>query len=352
MSKNSMGKFGGFVKLTYLWGDPTFSAMINVKLPSDEAQKQRQLPFFLAMEEWLATRPGDLFALWQVGPTVIYGRNQVVEAEVNLEFCRQNGIEFYRRKSGGGCVYADHQNIMLARVCDSRNVEETFAAHCDMVAHALQKMGIGARRSGRNDITVDGRKISGNAFVQLPDGRAIIHGTMLFGMNPDMMEGALTPSAEKLAAKGVASVRSHVTTISELRPDLSIHEFKSGLINHLTEGELTLTPNDIAEIEALAQPYYDPAWIYKGYHSARTRRRRIEGVGEFAVAVTVDETGHIARVDFTGDYMPVGDVESLLGKLQGVALTSDEISAAIDSIDVSTVIAGLKTNDFIKLIIP
>lgn len=326
--------------------------MIYTRLPDEESAQPRHLPFYLAMEEWLAARRGDRFVMWQVNPTVIFGRNQVIEAEVNLGFCRERGIEFYRRKSGGGCVYADRQNIMVARICDSDNVEESFATFCDMVAAALRALGIDAHRSGRNDITVGGRKISGNAFMLLPGNRAIIHGTLLYDVDPEAMEGALTPSAEKLAAKGVSSVRSHVTTVSEHRADLSIDALKQHLVQYLTDGTETLTPADVTEIERVAEPYFAPSWIFDGRKPGRTRRRRIEGAGEFAVSVTLDGDGLIAAVDLTGDFMPLGDVDALLDRLKGVRPEAEALSRALDGTSVPNVISGLSDNDFINLIIP
>lgn len=249
-------------------------------------------------------------------------------------------------------MYADRQNIMLTRVCDSDNVEETFAAFCELVAEALRAIGIDARRSGRNDITVGGRKISGNAFVLVPGGRAIIHGTLLYDVDTATMERALTPSAEKLAAKGVASVRGHVTTVREALPGLSIDALKEHLLTYLTDGEVTLTDADVAEIRQMAEPYYDPAWIFDGRKPGRTRRRRIEGVGEFAVAVTLDGDGLIDHIDFSGDFMPMGDVDFLLCLLKGSRATADDITRALGATDVSRFISGLTNHDFINLIIP
>ena len=178
------------------------------------------------MEEHLARNyGGEYFVMWQVLPTVIYGRNQDVRAEVNIPFCIDNNIQFYRRKSGGGCVYADRNNIMTALISSSTEVEATFAEYCRRVAATLRELGLDAEANGRNDIVIGSRKVSGNAFHHLP-GRSIVHGTMLYDTDPATMQKALTPSSEKLAAKGVSSVRSHITTIREHLPHLDIEEFK------------------------------------------------------------------------------------------------------------------------------
>ena len=110
--------------------------MTYVALPGD---KQYRLPFYLAMEEYVAREfpAQDYFFMWQVDPTVIFGRNQLVESEVDCEYCNSNGIQMYRRKSGGGCVYADMSNIMLSYITPSSNVNFTFNRYMLMVEHAL-----------------------------------------------------------------------------------------------------------------------------------------------------------------------------------------------------------------------
>ena len=143
-----------------------------------QKSKEYNLPFYLAMEEYVARElpAQDYFFMWQVEPTVIFGRNQLVDNEVDTDYCRANNIQFYRRKSGGGCVYADKSNIMLSYITPSTNVNFTFNRYMLMVEHALQKLGVDARTTGRNDILVDGKKVSGNAFYHLPQ-RSIVHGT-------------------------------------------------------------------------------------------------------------------------------------------------------------------------------
>ena len=164
--------------------------MIYIALPTSEA---RRLSFYLAMEEYTARHLNtgdDCFFMWQVKPSVIFGRNQLIEAEVNLDYCRQHGIEVYRRKSGGGCVYADMSNIMFSYITQDEQVNFTFNRYINLVALMLCKLGVDARASRRNDILIatgnnpdtgemDIRKVSGNAFYHIP-GHSIVHGTMLY----------------------------------------------------------------------------------------------------------------------------------------------------------------------------
>ena len=110
----------------------------------------RELPFYLAMEEYVARHVdvADAFFIWQVSPTVIFGRNQLIENEVNLDYCRSHNIATYRRKSGGGCVYADMGNLMLSYITKEENVNFTFNRYINMVALVLCRLGVEAKATG------------------------------------------------------------------------------------------------------------------------------------------------------------------------------------------------------------
>ena len=187
--------------------------MVYVDIP----EESRLLSFYLSMEEYVArTKPAEseYFFMWQVEPSVIFGRNQLIENEVNIPYCRSHGIRMYRRKSGGGCVYADMSNIMFAYITPDENVSLTFNKYIDLVVGTLRKLGVPAEASGRNDILIHGRKVSGNAFYHIP-GRSIVHGTMLYDTNMQNMVSAITPSDEKLVSKGVKSVRQHIALLKD-----------------------------------------------------------------------------------------------------------------------------------------
>ena len=159
----------------------------------------RRLSFFLAMEEYVARHldESDSFFMWQVEPTVILGRNQVVENEVNLDYCREHGIHVVRRKSGGGCVYADMDNVMLSFVTSEENVGIAFNHFVNMVLLVFRKMGIEATGSTHNDIMIGDRKVCGTACYHV-NRRSIVHSTLLYDTNMEHMLHAITPGPEKL----------------------------------------------------------------------------------------------------------------------------------------------------------
>lgn len=332
--------------------------LIHPVLPPGAAQG-RHLPWFLAMEEHLARNyDGEFFFTWSVGPTVIFGRHQIIEAEVNLPFCREKGIEFYRRKSGGGCVYADSDNLMLCMVASSADVPSTFARYCEAVAGALRGLGIPAEVSGRNDITIEGRKVSGNSFLRIPPSRSIVHGTMLIDSDPETMSQALTPSREKLQAKGVQSVRSRVTTLRDYIPGITAEQLDSHLVKQFCgDRTLQLTSADIEEIDRLAAPYFTPEWVYG--QSAHQRNntdihrftRRIEGVGEFLVSLSLTPDNAIASLNLQGDFFLIGDLDSLIATLIGTPLTRPSLLAALTPLNIPSIITNLSPEALADLLL-
>ena len=232
--------------------------MIYVSLPVNEV---RRLSFYLALEEYVARRidEPEAFFMWQVEPSVIFGRNQVAENEVNVPYCREHGIKMYRRKSGGGCVYADMDNVMLSYISDGDNVGFTFNKFVQMILLVLRKMGVEATGTSHNDIMIGDRKVCGTAFYQLP-GRSIVHSTMLYDTNMEHMLHAITPSAEKLQKKGIQSVRQRITLLKD-HTLLSLEEVRTLIRQTLCDGELVLTATQMAEIEELEQTYLKEEFI-------------------------------------------------------------------------------------------
>lgn len=215
------------------------------------------------MEEYLARERNDgddLFFAWQVEPTVIFGRNQVIENEVNLDYCQRHGIQFYRRKSGGGCVYADRSNVMMSYITRSDEVIKTFTRYMNMVTTMLRDLGLEATSTENNDVLIGGRKVSGNAFYHIP-GHSIVHGTMLFDTDMQHMLSAITPPQTKLDKHGVESVRQRITLLRE-HTDLSIDAFCTYTRSRLCNRELLLTSLDVEAIESLEREYLEPSFIY------------------------------------------------------------------------------------------
>ncbi len=229
--------------------------MKNIILPDS---KERSLAFWLAMEEYVAKSvEEEAFFVWRVSPTVIIGRNQVLEAEVNLDYCRRNGVKVVRRKSGGGCVYADRENIMISYVSKRGEVAEIFDRYLSALTACLCSLGLKAEKSGRNDILVEGRKVSGNAFHQLPD-RSIVHGTLLYNTDFDALEESICPPVEKLHRHGVASVRQRVGNLKDYLDPVkigSVEILENFLVDYFCDGTLSLSHEDVNIIQEMVSEY-------------------------------------------------------------------------------------------------
>ena len=207
---------------------------------------------------------GILFT-WIVSPTVIFGRHQVMENEVNVDFCHQNNIAMYRRKSGGGCVYADEGNLMISYISPSTHSEQVFQSYLDQMSNTLSQLGYNAVKSSHNDIMIGEHKVSGNACFAMPNA-TIVHGTLLCDVNFDILQQAITPSREKLAKHGVQSVRQRVMNLKDIYSANSIAMNSTQYLSQIIESiwcntSYELTDSDLAAINAIEQEYLDPAFI-------------------------------------------------------------------------------------------
>ena len=172
---------------------------------------------YLAMEtDMVKTIQEPTVFTWVVSPTVIYGRHQCAEAEVNEAYCHAHGIAVVQRQSGGGCVYADRGNLMISCVSPSTRSQEVFDQFLVLLSGALRQLGYEAVTTAHNDVLVGDRKVSGTACYTTPTG-TVVHASMLYDVNLTDLEAAITPSEAKLAKHAVASVRQRVRNLRDIR---------------------------------------------------------------------------------------------------------------------------------------
>ena len=162
---------------------------------------------------------------WVVAPTVIYGRHQLREQEVNESYCAEHGIRVVQRQSGGGCVYADEGNVMVSYVSPSTHNREVFDEFLAMLSGAFRQLGYDAVTTEHNDILVGGRKVSGTACYTTPTG-TVVHASILYDVNLEALEQAITPTAEKLAKHAVQSVRQRVANLRDIKDLGSTQTFR------------------------------------------------------------------------------------------------------------------------------
>ena len=249
---------------------------ILIHLPSG-----KRLVWYLAAEEYFAKNIQTLqqgfgkgaenakdicglFFTWIVTPTVIFGRHQVMQNEVNVAFCQTNGIAMYRRKSGGGCVYADEGNLMISYISPSSHSEQVFQNYLDRMSDCLRRMGYDAVKSTHNDIMLGEHKVSGNACFALPQA-TIVHGTLLYDVNFEMLQQAITPSQEKLAKHGVQSVRQRVKNLKNIENTLnwqSTQALAQKIKEFWCNQTYIPTEKDLQEIDKIEQEYLNLDFIH------------------------------------------------------------------------------------------
>lgn len=266
--------------------------------------------FYFALEEYVLTHllkdDETYFFTWEIHGVVI-GKNQVIENEVNLGFLKENNIDIYRRPTGGGCVYADHRNTMFSIITKRTNKEFTFKTYLSKIIDSMKLLDINIEFSGRNDLLFDGKKISGNAFLQNKYGM-LMHGTFLYDCDLETMVRAITPSDEKLVSKGIDSVRSRVTNLKPYLNGLTQEQLIKHFENTLTNQTYHLSDDEIKLISEMAKKYESKDWIYKKQPAyTKILKKRMPG-GLFEVKLDLHE-GVIKNLAIQGDFF---DKKSLI----------------------------------------
>ena len=313
----------------------------------------------LAIEEYLTdTVPEDtlIVYLWQNKHTVVIGRNQNAWAECRTAEFERDGGTLARRLSGGGAVYHDMGNLNFTFITD---VGESNALDlklfCEPVVRTLATLGVKAEVNGRNDITIDGKKFSGNSQY-IRQGRVMHHGTIMFDSDLSVVSEALRVDPTKIQTKGIRSVRSRVTNVAEHLPEkVTLPEFRRILLEKILKenpGEAyPLTQDDLAAVEKLrAERYATWDWNY-GFSPACTmlRRRRVDGCGMIEAYITV-EHGKIAALTFKGDFFSASEPDELAAHFVGCTPDRAGYEKALGDVDVSRYFAGLQKDELIDIL--
>lgn len=305
-------------------------------------------PYFnLASEEYLLKHRKEYFIyLWINAPAVIVGINQNTVQEVNLDYTTSHGIKVVRRQTGGGAVYHDLNNLCYTVIAPFRENVDNYRRFTAPVIEYLNTLGVKAEFSGRNDIVIDGKKISGNAQT-VSGGRIMHHGTLLFDTDMTALTFALKPNKLKTESKGIKSVRARVTNIKQYLPDMTVEEFKNGLKEYFkkTCEEYVLNKNDIAEIDKLVRDKYS---LYEWNIGRSPKGKNLfEYKFPFGILSFSFDTveGKIENADISGDFFSVGDIKEFASTLDGVKFTKNDVAAAFQPI--SGYIKGANADEII-----
>lgn len=314
-------------------------------------------PFYnLAFEEYVLRnwKEGNLLILWQNANTIVIGQNQNAEAEINRSFVEANKINVVRRGSGGGAVYHDLGNLNYSFITNTGDSERlTMEIFTRPIVEALKGLGLNAEASGRNDILVDGKKISGTA-QRMVGGRILHHGTLLFDSDPEMIAGALRVDPSKFQSKSSKSVRSRIGTIrSALEQDMDLPTFWSYLKEALAPGGLvktTLTSEELAEIQTLRDTKY-ATWEWNFGRSPKfelSDKRRFPG-GTLEVSLRV-VSGHITNITFLGDFLSLASLEDLEQALQGCPFRREDVSAVLARFPLETLFGTITEQEVLDTV--
>jgi len=314
--------------------------------------------FNLALEEYLLTEfsEGDIIMLWRNSPSVIVGKNQNSYAEIDLDFVTENKIPVIRRLTGGGAVFHDLGNINYTFISDYKSGDlGGFARFASPVCDFLAQMGINAQLSGRNDITVDGIKISGTAKT-VKGGRSLAHGTLLYDADLSNLSKALRPNLKKLEDKAVRSVKSRVCNIKEIANcPLSAQMFMEKLGDFFLKAPDTrlyeLDNADISAVKQIEEARYSRwEWNFalSPDFSFKTEKKYPFGIVECHLNI---EEGRISDIRFIGDFFGSESVEKLEEHLKSVKFTRSDLSQRLSAVSVSDFISGMTDSLLLDLIL-
>lgn len=275
----------------------------------------------------------DVFLIWRTTPTLMIGKFQNTLEEIDASYARERGITIVRRLSGGGTIYTDMGGWQFSYITKTCGIEIEFERFIAPIVDILRSLGLNASLTGRNDITVDGKKVSGNTQYKLGE-TTVHHGSLLFSTDLGEMARASTPNPYKITSKAISSVRERVTNISEkLEVPMTTEEFRDVIVKRLTDGVYEITPEDDAEIVRIArEKFADKRVIYAAVPKFEIEKELHLPGGSFTIGYTVAH-GVITEAGFTGDFFAGATPEELSSALKGCEFTPEAVTAALAPFD-------------------
>jgi len=311
--------------------------------------------FNLASEEYLLKHTEEeIFYLWRNDNSIIVGTNQNALSEINVDYVKEKNIKVVRRLTGGGAVYHDLGNLNYTFIENEKKNFNDFRGFCEPITKALIGMGVEAEFSGRNDMTIEGKKFSGTAQCKYKE-RVMHHGTLLFSSVKADISGALKPRDIKFSDKSVKSVASRITNISDhLDEDMDVIEFRNRVMDSVAGGldqVTTFTDSEVAEIVRLRDEKY-AKWEWNYGHSPKfemTREAKFAG-GTLEVTLQVKK-GIIEKIRIYGDFFGTKDISLLENELTGKTHNEDALSEVLQNIELHDYMVNIRNEDLLGLLI-
>ncbi|MTV83205.1 lipoate--protein ligase [Secundilactobacillus folii] len=329
--------------------------------------ESEDIGYNLATEQYLMNSKDfdePILLFYYQKPCIIVGRNQNTLEEINQDYVAQHNIQVTRRLSGGGAVYDDLGNVSFSFVVN-RDDERfgDFKSFTKPIVDALKDMGATSIEvSGRNDILVNGKKFSGNAMY-VKDGKMFSHGTLMYDVDQSVIAHALNVPKDKIASKGIKSVRSRVTNLKPyLKPEyqnLTIAEFRDTILrkvygvddlSEVADKAYHLTDEDKTAIKQLYDNYYNNwDWVYGTSPEFTVKKRQHFDSGTIDARILVDK-GRIQHVTFFGDFFGEKDARELAKILEGVRYDQPSLREALSDVNVGDYFAGITLDEFVQFL--
>jgi len=314
--------------------------------------------FNLALEEVLMKDKSindDIVMLWQNDNSVIIGKHQNTIEEVNQQFADANSIKIARRTTGGGAVYHDLGNLNYTFITKYTNKEEVdFKKFAVPVVKALESLGLSPQLSGRNDILLDGKKISGTALACIGD-RFMFHGTLLFDINIDTASKVLTVKADKIESKGIKSVKSRMTNIKPYIPDITISSFKESIISSFEKSSENFIKRNInqSEINRVNELYENKfsknEWNYGYSPNCNFHKYTRQPCGGIDINLDI-QNGYVTECKIFGDFIGIDEIDDVENAIKNKLYSINIIKEEIDKLDLNRYFGIITSEQFMECI--
>ncbi|WP_010529500.1 lipoate--protein ligase [Lentibacillus jeotgali] len=320
----------------------------------------------MALQEYVKDHvflDGDVLFPYLMDPAVQIGKFQNAYEEVNQPYMDEHDIKIIRRESGGGAVYLDDRNMSFCFLFDGNSdIYGNYARLYEPAVKALEKLGVdNLEYQGRNDLVLDGKKVSGAAMT-LQQGRVYAGYSLLLDPDYEAMATVLNPNHKKIQSHGIQSVRSRVGAIRpHLAPeyhDMTVWDFTDYMIcqllevNDISEAKrYELTPEDWAGVDKIAaEKYHNWDWNYGRFNQFEYRLTERFSIGTISVGLTI-EHAKIAAIQITGDFFGTKDIKDIEGAIVRVRLRKEDLLNALEPFDLADYFGNVTKEEFVSFIL-